>query len=78
MSKFRSAPRLQNSKPRQRPGFLFVTDNSRRLTSENGRFCCTAQTNVGCGTERTCRNLRVESAFGGKSDLTIAIADFRV
>jgi len=29
------------------------------------------------GTERTCRDVRVESAFGGKPDLTIATADFR-
>jgi hypothetical protein len=32
----------------------------------------------GCGTFRTCRDVRVESAFGGKPDLTIATADFRV
>ena len=30
------------------------------------------------GTFRTCRDIRVESAFGGKPDLTIATADFRV
>jgi len=30
------------------------------------------------GTERTCRDVRVESASGGKPDLTIATADFRV
>jgi len=30
------------------------------------------------GTERTCRDVRVKSAFGGKPDLTIATADFRV
>src|SRR5580704_91364 len=29
------------------------------------------------GTFRTCRDVRAESAFGGKSDLTIATADFR-
>jgi len=29
------------------------------------------------GTFRTCRDIRVESAFGGKPDLTIATADFR-
>jgi hypothetical protein len=30
------------------------------------------------GTERTCRDVRLECAFGGKPDLTIATADFRV
>ena len=30
------------------------------------------------GTKPTCRDVRVESAFGGKPDLTIATADFRV
>jgi len=30
------------------------------------------------GTERTCRDVRAESASGGKPDLTIATADFRV
>jgi hypothetical protein len=30
------------------------------------------------GTFRTCRDVRVESAFGGKPDFTIATADFRV
>jgi hypothetical protein len=30
------------------------------------------------GTFRTCRDVRVESAFEGKPDLTIATADFRV
>ena len=30
------------------------------------------------GTFRTWRDVRVESAFGGKPDLTIATADFRV
>jgi hypothetical protein len=30
------------------------------------------------GTEQTCRDVRVESAYGGKPDLTIATADFRV
>jgi hypothetical protein len=29
------------------------------------------------GTKPTCRDVRVESAFGGKPDLTIATADFR-
>src|ERR1700682_3511329 len=32
----------------------------------------------GYGTFRTCRDVRVESAFRGKPDLTIATADFRV
>jgi hypothetical protein len=30
------------------------------------------------GTSRTWRDVRVESAFRGKTDLTIATADFRV
>jgi hypothetical protein len=29
------------------------------------------------GTERTCRDVGVESASGGKPDLMIATADFR-
>ena len=36
MSKFRSASRLQTQSPGNVQVFLFVTDNSRRLTSENG------------------------------------------
>ncbi len=31
----------------------------------------------GCGTKPTCRDVRLDSAFRGKPDLTIATADFR-